>query len=58
MNKATLLVLLGLASIATVKGEIPEDKVESLPQCGPLPSPWYSGYLKVSETKSLFYVFI
>ena len=34
------------------------DVVEALPLCAPLPSKWYSGYLPVTETKALHYVFI
>lgn len=34
------------------------DKVTGLPGCAPLPSKWYSGYLNVSSTKSLHYIFI
>ena len=58
MNKTLYLFLLGLISISNVMGAIVADKVDSLPQCGPLLSEWYSGYLKVSEGKSLFYVFV
>jgi carboxypeptidase C (cathepsin A) len=29
-----------------------------MPDCAPLPSNWYSGYIDVSETKSLHYVFV
>jgi carboxypeptidase C (cathepsin A) len=34
------------------------DKVNSMPDCAPLASNWYSGYIDVTETKSLHYVFI
>ena len=34
------------------------DRVSALPSVGPLPSRWWSGYLNVSETKSLHYVFV
>ena len=34
------------------------DQVKSLPDCAPLPSSWFSGYLSVSPTKSLHYIFI
>lgn len=34
------------------------DKMTSLPDCAPLPSNWYSGFLDVTATKSLHYVFI
>ncbi len=34
------------------------DKVAGLPDCATLPSNWYSGYLDVTPTKSLHYIFI
>ena len=34
------------------------DRVDSLPDCAPLPSAWYSGYLDLTPTKSLHYIFI
>jgi carboxypeptidase C (cathepsin A) len=34
-----------------------DDLVESLPEAGTFRSPTYSGYLKVSDTKSLHYAF-
>jgi carboxypeptidase C (cathepsin A) len=55
-SSLTLLALLGLASLAHAK--VDADKVVSLPDCAPLPSAWYSGYLNISSTKSLHYVFI
>lgn len=59
MRKISLLVLaalLGLTSV--VNADRPNDLVTKLPDCGDkLTSNWYSGYLDVSETKSLHYVF-
>ena len=46
-------LLFGMASAAP-KAE----RVQALPDCGPLPSAWYSGYLTVSETKALHYVYV
>ena len=35
------------------------DRVQSLPDAGPLPSPWYSGYLQTtSATKQLHYILV
>ena len=51
-----LLSILGLAT--TVLGARDADIVTSLPNVGPLPSKWYSGYLNVNEDKQLFYVFV
>ena len=35
-----------------------KDKVLGLPDCAPLPSNWYSGYLGISESKALHYVLV
>lgn len=56
MNKTAYLILLGLA--ATVSAVREEDVVTELPDSGPLLSSWQAGYLKVSESKSLYYVFV
>ena len=57
--KRTAIVLLGLlASSAVLAADKKADVVEALPLCAPLPSKWYSGYLPVTETKALHYVFI
>lgn len=55
ISSAILLTFLGLSAVFGVR---PADKVESLPDVGPLPSNWYSGYLNVTDSKSLFYVFV
>jgi carboxypeptidase C (cathepsin A) len=46
-------LLLGFV-VAAPKAE----RVQALPDCGPLPSAWYSGYLPVSDTKALHYVYV
>lgn len=51
-----LLALLGLT--ATVSAFKPQDYVTNLPDCDRLSSDWFSGYLDVSPTKSLHYVFV
>ena len=57
--KRTAIVLLGLlASSAVLAADKKADVVEALPLCAPLPSKWYSGYLPVTVTKALHYVFI
>lgn len=33
-------------------------RVQALPDAGPLPSEWYSGYLTVTDTKKLHYIFV
>ena len=50
------IVLAGLAIVA--KAAYNPDRVQALPLCGPLPTSWYSGYLKVTDTKSLHYVYV
>ena len=50
---------IALASLAIVtKAAYNSDRVQALPLCGPLPTSWYSGYLKVTDTKSLHYVYV
>ena len=34
------------------------DQVQYLPDTGPLPTPWYSGYLNVSSSKALHYIYV
>lgn len=60
MRKITTLVLAALLGMtAIIRADRPKDLVTSLPDCGPsLPTKWYSGYLDVSDTKSLHYVFV
>jgi carboxypeptidase C (cathepsin A) len=48
-----VLLLLG-----TVHAAPKAERVQALPLCGPLPSAWYSGYLPVSDTKSLHYMYV
>jgi carboxypeptidase C (cathepsin A) len=51
--------MIAMMSIAAVFGARPKDEVLGLPECGNgLPSPWFSGYLTASPTKSLHYVFV
>ena len=65
MRKTCLIALLGLASVSaqqsfsdSVFAPGPdEDKMGALPNCT-LTVPAYSGYLKVTATKQLHYVFI
>jgi hypothetical protein len=45
-----------LTSPATAKPQ--EDKVTSMPEFPSLPSDIYSGYLPVTDTKKLHYVFV
>jgi cathepsin A (carboxypeptidase C) len=56
MRKYTAILSL-LAATAYAANNV-TDKVTSLPSCAPLPSAWYSGYLSVTATKELHYVFI
>ena len=54
----TLVALLGLSAVVQGANNV-TDQVKSLPDCAPLPSAWYSGYLDVPGTKKqLHYVFI
>lgn len=53
MFSFAVLLLLGFANAAPRA-----ERVQALPECGPLPSAWYSGYLNVSETKALHYVYV
>ncbi|CDW86436.1 carboxypeptidase c (cathepsin a) [Stylonychia lemnae] len=60
MRKISSLVLAAILGLtAVVQADRPNDLVKSIPNCGDsLPTKWYSGYLDVSETKSLHYVFV
>ena len=57
MRKISSLVAL-LVGTSFVHAARDADAVKSLPDCGPLQSSWYSGYLNVSEGKALHYVFV
>ena len=54
--KVIAIALAGIASIA--QAAYNPDRVQALPFCGPLPTNWYSGYLKVTDTKALHYVYV
>ena len=54
---SSLLIALGILTY-TAYAKVDADEVTSLPDCGPLPSKWYSGYLDASDTKKLHYVYI
>lgn len=57
-NRAALYSVFSALSIISYVSAAPQaDRVQALPDCGPLPSAWYSGYLPVSPTKSLHYLF-
>lgn len=53
-KSVTFLALLG----AVVLGAPIADKVQYLPDAGPLPTAWYSGYLDVTVTKKLHYIYV
>ena len=55
MRPTFILVMLGLAAFASADES---DIVYQLPDCAPFTYNAYSGYLKVTETKSLHYVFL
>ena len=61
IKKSTLFVVyitwINLISIVVSINNI-TDKVNSLPDCSPLPTNWYSGYMDLSSTRSLHYIFI
>lgn len=58
ISSLVFLALLGLSSYV-VQGARDRDLVKSLPDvASPLTSPWYSGYLEISQTKSLHYIFV
>ena len=58
--KRTATALFGLLALSStvIAADQKGDIVAALPLCGPLLSKWYSGYLNVSSTKALHYVFI
>ena len=56
LQASVLAALLGLSSFASAFK--PADYVTNLPDCDRLSSDWFSGYLNVSPTKSLHYVFV
>lgn len=59
MRKISSFVIAALLGFATtVYGARDADLVKSIPDCADLTSAWYSGYLKVSSTKALHYVFV
>lgn len=61
MRKISSLVLLALLGLSSYMVDAARDKdlVTSLPDVvSPLSSAWYSGYLEISEAKSLHYVFV
>lgn len=59
MRKITTLVFAALLGLSTVYGAKEADLVKKLPDCGDtLPSKWYSGYLNVTQTKALHYIFV
>lgn len=51
-----LLAIVGFSVVQAANNKT--DVVDSMPSCAPLPSAWYSGYLSVTNTKALHYVFI
>jgi carboxypeptidase C (cathepsin A) len=55
--KNMLLPTLLFVGVALAANNV-TDKMTALPDCAPLPSAWYSGFLDVSPSKSLHYVFI
>lgn len=59
MRKINTLLFAALLGLSAVYGAKEEDLVKSMPDCGDtLPSKWYSGYLNVTKTKALHYIFI
>lgn len=59
MRKITfcVLALLGLATVYAAGPGPTADEIKDLPQCT-LDVPAYSGYLTVTDTKSLHYIFV
>ena len=55
--KKYLIALAGLVALTSAVDN-KTDAVTSLPSCSPLPSAWYSGFLSVTPTKQLHYIFI
>ena len=58
MRKSLALLLATIGFTTLVKAAVVGDIVHSLPDVGPLPSTWYSGYLDITETKSIHYIYI
>ncbi len=59
MKQEILLLLLGATSVYCGRSVgVESDVMRQLPDCDPFPYNAYSGYLDVSETKSLHYVFV
>jgi carboxypeptidase C (cathepsin A) len=56
MKRVLTLLASGVAIALAANNQT--DKVTAMPSCAPLPSAWYSGYLTVTQTKQLHYVFI
>ena len=54
--KSTVAALLAVTVVQAANNVT--DKVTSLPDCAPLPTNWYSGFMDVTASKSLHYVFI
>lgn len=57
MKSTAILAIAGLALVAQAANNV-TDKVTWLPSCAPLPSNWWSGFLDITPTKSLHYIFI
>lgn len=51
-----ILILISTLIVGGLCANSITDRVVSLPDCGPIPSPMYSGYLNVSDTRALYYV--
>lgn len=51
-------ILLTTTLVAVKAANQTTDKMTALPEAGPLPTEWYSGFLEVTPTKALHYVFI
>ena len=56
--KSAILLIQTLLFLSLAFAARDTDQVKSLPDCGKLPSKWYSGYLNVTSTKALHYVYI
>jgi cathepsin A (carboxypeptidase C) len=57
--KKSLFVTMAVALILGLANAAPKaERVQALPDCGPLPSAWYSGYIPASMTKRLHYVYV
>jgi carboxypeptidase C (cathepsin A) len=59
MRVLAFVALTALLALGTYGANNRTDRVAAMPQCGPLKSAWYSGFLNVRPTgKGLHYVFI